>query len=130
VAWSDPPTGTDSKSIQWSGFPSVPGRVKEVRLKFDYNRNGGIAGNGTNSWSVIIGGESAVFQLGITDNVSGSVDYLMSSPVPPQAINVFEGITASVFVGGFSGGATLSSQISNLRLEVTYEQQPHPIIIM
>src|SRR5262245_53646867 len=105
TSWSDPPTGTDSKSIQWQGFPSVPGIVKSVRLKFDYNRNGSIAGNGFNQWFVTINGEEVISQISITDNVSGSVDYLMITPVRPNLISgVFESINSSVFVGGFGGG--------------------------
>jgi hypothetical protein len=131
VAWSDPPTGSQTKTIQWDTFPSIPGIVKQVRVKFDWTRNASISGNGSTNWTVSCSnGDVIIQELGVTGSASGSVDFILTAGFSqPQTLNIFEFIQAAVFVGGFGGGASLTTQISNLRFEVTYDDTPPPVWI-
>jgi hypothetical protein len=130
VVWSDPPTGSQNKSINWDTFPGVPGRVIGVRLKLDWTRTAVIGGNGSTNWTILIGGEAAIFELNNVASGSGSVDFAMvSPPTTLTGLVVADFISASVFVGGFGGSASLTTQISNVRIDVTYVNSAQPIVL-
>jgi hypothetical protein len=142
-----------TKSCRWSAFGAPTGPITSVRLKFDWQIPAGggntdISGGGTASASASFivslstnGGASFPTNLlsrsfSITGNddaslIEGpaSVDFNVPLPVDVSQIQVRDRLSANAAqAGGGLASASVTANISNLRLEIT-TQELQPVFI-
>lgn len=122
--------GSQSKTARWSGFPAGPsGQILQAVLKVDWTEDGSEAAPGTNQFRIqySINGGGAWITLrndtGITAPTSGTESVTLSNAQDLTQVQVRDLMKANGG-GAPEGSASITTTISQVRIEVTQSTQP------
>jgi hypothetical protein len=120
-------SGTVIKSCIWTAFPATGGQITAMTLKFDWTENGAVnigTGSATNEFRVqysVNGGGAwiSVFtHTDVTSSSSSNSSVVLTLPQNTTQVQVRDRMTATA-TADVSDNASITTSISNIRLEVT-----------